>query len=390
MGMDLKKKALMVVGLIGAMVIVGLIGGWAMPGFFSQMTLGQAILITLSVLFATVIGLLYAQGRALTAEDIKDAGGYKRGAGNALWFLGLGLLVAACLVVITLSITGIIHFGGAPQTPLGPSGEQLPAATQPNFQPTLTIVSTNLAVPATSVGSNSDIYNKASGVLVKSQLAAGTAQNVDANTAFHIFTNASGYFSAITEFDNTGKATPTVPVSLADDTTATVTIYNAGTYTTNALAAQQAFAANDQKTMEIRLSGAVEKYLSNPNINKVRFAFILPTPSEWLYSSNSDTYMEYDNVKCASVATPVTGGNRQVAFECPTKNGGYGTSPQSYFLTLKASATGGSEQNITMSVWGVDYFKNTKTAVFNTGIYGAEDDAGTKLHTETNATIFIS
>jgi hypothetical protein len=297
--------------------------------------------------------------------------------------LNTNTIILLVVALLALAYFGVLKFPGAS----GGSGESesgtgVVLATSQS----LYVNPLNYAQSGVAVAANSNVYN-ADGSLIKSQLASGTAQTVPANKRLRVFTNASGYFSS-EDFVDTGTS-PTVLLSpkLADDTTATVTIYNAGTYTTNAFAAKQAYSASDQKTLRVDVTGATDKFLTNPTVNKIRFALLLPTPTEWSYSSTADTYVEFNNQKCPTVSAPVTGANRQIAWECDMPNGGTGTSPYSYFLTMKASASGGNEQNLTLSIWGVGKYLNTLTGV--TGI-GAEDNIGSKLHTETNATIFIS
>jgi hypothetical protein len=298
--------------------------------------------------------------------------------------LNTNTLLLIVVGLLALGYFGVISYPGASGRALG--GGSGGVTVLPSTQ-NIYVSSSDYALAATAVGSNSDIFIVSDGSLLKSQLASGTAQAVPANTRLRIFTNASGYFNAETFVETGTQSTLNVPVKLADDTTATIAIYNSGSYTTNALAAQQAFSANDQYTLRVDVTGATNDYLANPTISKVRFALLFTTPANWAYSSTSDTFMEYNGAKCPTVATPVTGGNRQIAWECPILNGGTGTTPNSYFLTLKASAAGGAAANTTLSFWGVDIYKNTQTALTEMGV---EDNTGAKLHTETNATIFTS
>lgn len=295
--------------------------------------------------------------------------------------LNTNTLILGIVGLLALAYFGFISVPGAVGG-AGSGGINVLPSTQ-----NLYVNPVNTATPATAVSANSNVYD-GSGALLKSQLASGTAQAVPANTKLRVFTNATGYFNSEDFVDSGQQSTIAVSPTMADDTTASVTIFNPGSYTENADGAQAAFAANDQKTFEVDVTGATNKYITNPKVNKIVFAIAFTTPSAWSYSSTSDSYVQDANGNtCAVVTSPVSDASRQIAWECPINNGGTGTAPSKYYLTLKASASGGAAANSTLAVFGEDIYQNTYTGA--TGI-GVENNAGTLLHTYTNATIHTS
>jgi hypothetical protein len=289
-------------------------------------------------------------------------------------------IILAVVAILALSYFGVLNFAGASAGGNGGNGNTIIASSQ-----NLYVNGVDYAQGGVAVTTTSAVYEGSS--LLKSSLAAGTAQPVSANAQVRVFSNSSGYF-ADEQTVNTGSDTViNVVPEMADDTTATITVLNPGTYTTNAAAAMAAFGASDQKTFEISVAGATNKYLTHPAINKVVFSLTFPTASEWAYTSNDDTYVEYGNAKCARATIPTSASGAQVSFECPMQNGGTGTAPYKYYLTMKASGTGGAAANTTLTMSGFDLYRNSVTGMTEQGV---DNNLGVALHTNSTATVFTS
>lgn len=292
------------------------------------------------------------------------------------------------LIVLVLALGALAYMGGflkggaiVPGGVGGGGGVVVLPSTQ-----NLYVTSLDFAQPGVAVGGTSSYVYKDGG-LIKDGLAASTAFAVPGNADLRIFTNKSGYFSS-EDMINTGTASSLyVSPKLADDTNGTLVVYNPGTFTQNALLAKAAFAASDQKTFRIDWTGNTNQYLASPKINKVVFTLAFTNNAEWSTGNIADSYIQYNGATCPQVQAPVSGASRPIAWECDILNGGTGTSPNTYYLTLKASGSGGSDQNVTLGTWAKDIYRNTLTGA--TGM-GVEDNLGNKLHTDGNTTIFIA
>ena len=291
-------------------------------------------------------------------------------------------IILGVVALLALSYFGVLNFAGASAGGNGGGGgtNTIVASTQNMYVNGVDYAQAGVAVQVSSA-----IYDGST--LLKSGLTTGTAQAVSANTNYRVFSTNSTTF-ADEQTINSGAKTvinvvPRMPVAVAPS----ATLYNPASFTANAEAANASYSASDAKTWELDVTGATNKYLTHPNINKMVFSLTFTTPSLWSYTSDSDTYLEYNNGKCARTSIPTSDSGASVSFECPISNGGTGTAPYKYYLTLKASSTGGAAANSTLTISGEDIYRNSVTGITESGV---TNDLGALLHTNKNVTIFTS
>jgi hypothetical protein len=354
-------------------------------GLFTVLNPAMQFLGPNQMLGAGVLSIFLGILITVAGWGVLKLGGASRGQGSPTWMLTLAVVaVVGLLAFVTLAMFGFIK---TPGTVGGSGGAGNVVITSANA-PSLYVNPVDLAQPGSAVSGTSSYVYDASGAFLKDNLAASTAYTVPSSGKLRVFTNKTATYFASEDFaEGDGTNNPiNLKVTMPLLTTATVSAYNPSSFTTNAAATNATFGANDQKTFRLDVSGAANKFATNPKINKVVFVLDFTVPGDWLYASTDQTYVEYNGQKCAGTSIPKDATGAEIAWICDAPNGITGSTPATYYLTLKAGSGNPGSQLPKIDMYPVDMYRNTISGLTE---MGPQDNTGSLLHAATNTTLYI-
>lgn len=175
------------------------------------------------------------------------------------------------------------------------------------------------------------------------------------------------------------EAAPQIPIYLETyDSAPTVTVYNVGGRTANAVnTVNQTLTAASPATFQIEVQpSALYKHIAGGapegQMGSVALFFNYTNSSDWDTSGFAlSTYGAWGSSSCTpySGATPTYTGVVLKGFTCPVDFSGKDSAIYGFYATVKPSSiyANGAKAVLTATIVPVDYFQNTVTGVLSTG-----------------------